>query len=640
MSIGETRNDVRCPVCGSPMIERAGKYGDFLGCSMYRQTGCRGNRQMNNSSVAPHTQTSPYMLRSGQLQSECDSFKPTDEQRSIISAMIESNDHLLVYAGPGCGKSTTSMKGITFIKNKYPNLSIQYACFNAAIRDDFAPRVNVNINGVSHKLASVASMHQLGRRAIANSVQMPVELNINKTADIMQGIFSYVDWENKQLVDATDEIVSHCKNHLFEGTNEQIRILCDKFGIINYPSLATYVPEIMRRSLDYSRMGKFIIDFDDMIWIPVVKRLAFPHNDILIVDEAQDLNPTQHALMMMVCGKGRMVVVGDPAQAIYGFRGADSHSMKTLQCMLGTTDRQVSQLPLHTTQRCSKAIVEDLNKRFPMFPLHAKEGAPDGNVGTIYSKDFPAHVNHGDMVLCRVNAPIISWAFRLLRVNKRVIIQGRDFGAQLVKFVEKLKARSIPDFRKKIGKWRNVEIDRIKKAARVGGRDPNPMLIESVNDKYDAMIAIADECKNVDEIVSKIKYLFDVDKTRSNEDCIKLSSIHRAKGLEANRVYLLHPELLPHPMARTVEDIEQEKNCEWVARSRAKNEHYDVIGSMQEKPAPSPSEQIAPGDKPTTVQKGIAPESPSVSSNAMMEGSGMQVKPAPRKPRKPRKATK
>jgi len=632
---------VSCPVCGAPMARRSGKYGDFWGCTRYRESGCRGNRQIAQASGNGDSdiQVSPFnQFARGALQSYCDAFTPTDEQRAIIDAMVNSKSHLLVYAGPGCGKSTTSIKGITFIKNAFPEKTVQYACFNASIRDDFAPRVNLNVDGRTIKVASVASMHQLGRRAIADSVQMPVELNQNKTADIIQSLFSYNDWENKELVDATDNVVSHCKNHIYSGTSEEIRAICTKFGIIPYQEMFNYVPEILRRSLDYRRMGKFIIDFDDMIWIPVAKRLAFPHNDILIVDEAQDLNPAQHALMMMVCGKGRMIVVGDPAQAIYGFRGADSRSMGTLQDLLKYTDHPVSELPLQTTQRCSRAIVAELNRRFPTLPLRAKDGAPEGAVGTVPAKDFPAKVQHGDMVLCRVNAPLISWAFRLLRANKRVIIQGRDFGAQLVAFVEKkIKAKSIPDFRRKLESWRRKEIEKIERAAKANGRDPNEMIIESINDKHDCLTAIADESKNVDEIISKVKYLFDIDKTRANEDAIRLSSIHRAKGLEAERVYLLNPELLPHPMAKRPEDIEQERNCEWVARSRAKLEHYDVVGACVQH-EPSVSEQMAPR---CGEQKGAALESPRIEPDEPAPAPNADPKPAaPKRKAKPRKSRK
>jgi superfamily I DNA/RNA helicase len=48
-----------------------------------------------------------------------------------------------------------------------------------------------------------------------------------------------------------------------------------------------------------------------------------------------------------------------------------------------------------------------------------------------------------------------------------------------------------------------------------------------------------------------------------------LSSIHRAKGLEAKRVFILRSDLLPHPMAKSEWAKGQEKNLSYVAKTRA-----------------------------------------------------------------------
>ena len=57
-------------------------------------------------------------------------------------------------------------------------------------------------------------------------------------------------------------------------------------------------------------------------------------------------------------------------------------------------------------------------------------------------------------------------------------------------------------------------------------------------------------------------------------DGVLLSSIHKAKGLEADRVFLIEPEgaPVPHPMAKQDWEIEQEWNLRYVAITRAKKE--------------------------------------------------------------------
>jgi DNA helicase-2/ATP-dependent DNA helicase PcrA len=75
-----------------------------------------------------------------------------------------------------------------------------------------------------------------------------------------------------------------------------------------------------------------VIDFDDVLAHTVrdlrrdnefadTVRWRFRH---LLVDEAQDLNPLQHALVdLLRAGRDDVFLVGDPSQAVYGFNGAD-----------------------------------------------------------------------------------------------------------------------------------------------------------------------------------------------------------------------------------------------------------------------------------------------------------------------------
>jgi DNA helicase-2/ATP-dependent DNA helicase PcrA len=105
--------------------------------------------------------------------------------------------------------------------------------------------------------------------------------------------------------------------------------------------------------------------------------------------------------------------------------------------------------------------------------------------------------------------------------------------------------------------------------------------------KYGAderMIALSDkkEClqafcefpnKTVKDVTDSIDSMFVKDKTEG----IRLSSIHKAKGLEADRVYILHPEKLPHPMAKTEEAQRQEWNLKYVAITRAKHLLAEVV---------------------------------------------------------------
>jgi len=53
---------------------------------------------------------------------------------------------------------------------------------------------------------------------------------------------------------------------------------------------------------------------------------------------------------------------------------------------------------------------------------------------------------------------------------------------------------------------------------------------------------------------------------------VQLSTVHKAKGLEAERVFILRPDLMPHPAAKSADDMQTEANVEYVAITRTLNE--------------------------------------------------------------------
>jgi superfamily I DNA/RNA helicase len=77
---------------------------------------------------------------------------------------------------------------------------------------------------------------------------------------------------------------------------------------------------------------------------------------------------------------------------------------------------------------------------------------------------------------------------------------------------------------------------------------------------------MSEGANSVAELMTRCETLFSDDKS-----AVTLSTVHKAKGLEADNVYILRPELMPHPMAKTPEAIAQESNIEYVAVTRTKN---------------------------------------------------------------------
>ena len=118
-----------------------------------------------------------------------------------------------------------------------------------------------------------------------------------------------------------------------------------KNGLVTEPrrlprsaALARFEPEVLARAAamlpayQTALAQRQALDFDDLIAVPVAAMQANPalaarwsaRWSEILVDEYQDTNHAQHALVRLLAGKpGRVFAVGDDLQAIYGWRGAD-----------------------------------------------------------------------------------------------------------------------------------------------------------------------------------------------------------------------------------------------------------------------------------------------------------------------------
>lgn len=433
------------------------------------------------------------------------------------------------------------------------------------------------------------------------------------------------------VVSAVRELVGLCKMNLtlesdIEATtkfcemDERLDALASHYDVeLNGSRRKVFdlVPAVLERCKDVARDGK--IDYDDMIYLPVAVALGLPvaRYDLLCVDEAQDLNRCQQALAKLA-GR-RLVLCGDERQAIYGFAGADAGSMRRMAAELGGDpcrrcaghglldesgkgfsegtqcpdcrgfgNRGCVTLPLTVTRRCGRAIVREANKIVPDFEAH--ESNPEGKITEARMEsecrdsgqlsggkpqprplrkdevNYQTICRDGDMVLCRVNAPLVSECFRFIRAGRKAGIQGRDVGAGLVKTVRRLcpdDATPALDLVVKLGTWTAAEED--KERAK---RNPSDAKLIALRDRYDCLVCFTEGTKTVGDVLAAVGRVFTDAKDQPG---IRLSSIHKAKGLEADRVFLLEPEgaSVPHPMAKSDWQMEQEMNLRYVAITRA-----------------------------------------------------------------------
>lgn len=500
--------------------------------------------------------------------------------------------HVIIVARAGTGKTTTGIGGLKIIKGESVDFtpspqqqaifdefaksqdaeSIAMVAFNKSIATELQQRVPKGVDAMT--------MHSMGFQAVKKSLgyQRPNSWTIQDAiSEIEQKDIREIRKYDFDAIKATEKLVSLSKGNLlgWDGqqfdsstiTDEELVNLAGYYDVDlngNSSKVFQWVRDCLEKSLNPT--GK--IAFDDMIWLPIVRDLAVPQYDLLFVDEAQDLNRCQQALAKKA-GK-RLIFCGDDKQAIYGFAGADSQSLTRLQTELESTYRGVSILPLTVTRRCGKAIVEEARKLVPDFEFHESNGEGLISRESYQSQDensrtYAQVCEDGDMVLCRVNAPLVSQCFRFLKEGRRANIQGRDVGQGLISIIKKQKATDLADLIYKLSEWLHGETKKENNK-----RNPNENRLIALQDRYDCLECFIEGQQTIEGVISKIKSVFSDDATPG----IKFSSVHKAKGLEADRVFLLEPEgaTIPHPMAKTAQAKEQEMNLKYVAITRAKEE--------------------------------------------------------------------
>jgi len=463
----------------------------------------------------------------------------SDFQKAIFRDIATGPGHTVVIARAGSGKTSTIVEGFKYIPRGQKTLMV---AFNKSIADELKQRAASYID--------VMTLHSLGFRAIKQSFGNVV-LENDKSRAIVSGIIGD-DYELWELNQSICKCVSLCKGFLFD-TPKRIEELIDQFGIEIFDLTPEKFIEHVVKTLSIAKSQKNVIDFDDMIWFPFVYRLNVGKWDTVFVDEAQDLNAAQIAMVMSaVKPTGRIIAVGDPAQSIYQFRGADSEAMPNFINKL-----KAKTLPLSVTYRCPKKIVKIAQEVVP--DIEAAANAPEGIVVDLDTADLLKTVKRGDFILSRTNAPLIKYCMALLRAGVPANIQGRDVGANLIYFIKKSKAKTINAFIKYVNDWQDQEVKRLlseKKNA------------ENCMDKAECLLNLCEGTLTIKDLKETIEKLFnDVDDTNK----VILSTTHKAKGLERDRVFILVNTYRYGPGV-----LGEEANLWYVAVTRSKSELYLV----------------------------------------------------------------
>lgn len=514
-------------------------------------------------------------------------FAPTAQQAAFLTALTGTRDHLALVARAGCGKTSTILMGVDAVARQQPRAEQLVCAFNKAIADEVGAKLK-EAGHTDWRTVQAATLHSMGYGLLKFVFKPTIEEK--KVRMLVQQLATQAErLTNDRELDAAAQIcdvygqqvealVRYAKGAGFGffpdlpvGSVDAWHRLADHYDVNGLDdtseadAVVAAAQEVYRRSLRQTDL----IDFDDMILFPLIKNLRVKFGkDVIYLDEAQDLSRARQALArkFLKPGTGRMIVVGDDRQAIYGFTGADAEALPNLIRGLGA-----AVLPLSVTWRCPKAVVALAQQYVP--DIEAADAAPEGTVGSI--EELPEDLAPGDAVLCRNTAPLIAVAYSLIRQGKAARVEGRAIGDGLIALANRWRVKNIETLLTRLEAFEGREVE---KALAKG----NEAKAEEVQDKCETLRQVCSAVQlkggqTVADVGAFIVELF-ADGADSNK-VIVLATYHRSKGREWGRVFLWeHYTRCPSKAARQDWQKHQEENLSYVAITRAKEELWFVEG--------------------------------------------------------------
>ena len=500
-------------------------------------------------------------------------MKPSEKQQAAVDAVLAKAGHLLIDAKAGTGKTTLLKLICQAILDDNPAAEIIYLAFNSKIKKEAA--------GKMPRSVTVQTCHSRGLEIIRGLHKVRVE--DKKVSTHLKMLLTDLNLQGvpQNEIEEKGKRLRQLANLVRLTLTRDVQMLADRHGLDIPPEEVLETLELVRRiTNDHS-----VIDFTDMVYRPAVfEQYPVKTFDYVLVDECQDLSVAQQRMVQRLVkpDSGMMVFVGDPGQAIYGFAGADAGSFNRIAQMPG-----MKPLPLDECFRCGREIIEYVNRTVdPAIKAHASTGK-----GRVNEAAKLEELQDGDMVLCRNTLPLVVLCYKLIGDGKKAYVEGRDIGASLVSFVDKAKARTMAAL---YGYLKNLPVKLLSRLSRIYPDTPVEELMErpafvSLQEqiKIVKLIASQDGIETVDQIKAAITRIFDND-----AEGICLSTIHKAKGLEAARVFLLDRHLMPSRYAKQDWELVQERNLQYVAYTRA----MDYLGFISDWSGDKMAEQVIPED--------------------------------------------
>lgn len=468
-------------------------------------------------------------------------MEPTEEQATILKAVAETDANLMVNALAGTGKTTT----LDMIQKASKVKPILCLMFNKRAAEDAEKKFG---GGTT----TIRTFNSLGHRVWQGAVGR-LNVSAKKMADLFkQHADTLTKPDRNEMYALYWDILNGCSlakalGYVPEGKYTHARRLITQEALAlrfeTRPDTLTLelIDTLLLLSIQTAYKGW--VDYNDQIYMPALFGGTFPRFPNVLVDEWQDLNPTNTTMLEKLV-KGRLCGVGDPWQSIYAFRGAITGGMAQAKQRFSCEEYDLS-----VSFRCPQAVVEHAHWRVPHFKAHK----PGGTV-RVLNELHPSQIPEGAAIICRNNAPLFRTALGLLMAQRSVSVSGSELGPKLVRLLQKIcsDGDSQDTMLGKIEGWREEKLA----TSQAEG---------SINDQADCMIIFASFGKTLTQAVAYVEHIF------KQQGAIKLLTGHKAKGGEWDVVNHLDPFLC--------REEEQDLNLRYVITTRSAEKLYEIDGA-------------------------------------------------------------
>lgn len=523
-----------------------------------------------------------------------------DDQMRVFEALEEDDQNIIISATAGSGKSTV-LKGIIGLLE--PRSKINVLMFNVSVKEAFEndPRIPKRVNVstahgcglgllIAHFRGEMPTVdehksHKLsewGLRRLKNLIEdqsrhpiaLPTLPPEREKAELLlerwqEALKQLIDFARLNLADNDVESLEWVVGYF------AIRFPFGKRGLAWGLRIATDLLD------DCFRIGSNdrVIDYVDMVWLPYKLKL-YPRRPkaskcYLLVDEIQDANRAFLNLYKKFEIVGyRCIFVGDKKQSISGYMAALPSAMDSAAKLFNA-----KVLPLSESQRCPKTHVALASLISP--EMKSRKDALDGSCQLMHPNNLSKELKPGDLVLCRFVAPLIKIALEAKFFHSKPgVVRARDIAKEMKAFARQVaKGRKWGSFHSHLLEQKEYIVERHMESEQLTMADAAADHYRCLEYCYEF---IGDKATSLKQFCEGIDAAFPMEPEDRSKH-ILFSSIHSAKGDEAERVYIVGSNLLPYYRTGMLNwQFEQEINTTFVGLTRSKREMYFIPLSRDE----------------------------------------------------------